>query len=62
MMVISNGKLLSTKENKDNTRTFDWKIDQPHATYLTSIVVGEYTAVEVTMQAFRSSPMSIRTS
>jgi aminopeptidase N len=46
MMVISNGKLLSTKDNKDNTRTFDWKIDQPHATYLTSIVVGEYAAVE----------------
>src|SRR6266481_3553432 len=46
LMVISNGKLLSTKENKDNTRTFDWKIEQPHATYLTSIVVGEYTAIE----------------
>jgi aminopeptidase N len=46
LMVISNGKLLSTKENKDNTRTFDWKIEQPHATYLTSIVVGEYAAVE----------------
>jgi aminopeptidase N len=46
MSVISNGKLLSTKENKDNTRTYDWKIDQPHATYLTSIVVGEYAAVE----------------
>ena len=46
LMVISNGKLLSTKENKDNTRTFDWKIEQPHATYLTSIVIGEYTAIE----------------
>ena len=46
LMVISNGKLLSTKDNKDNTRTFDWKIDQSHATYLTSIVVGEYVAVE----------------
>jgi aminopeptidase N len=46
LMVISNGKLLSTKDNKDNTRTFDWKIEEPHATYLTSIVVGEYAAVE----------------
>ncbi len=46
LMVISNGKLLTTKENKDNTRTFDWKIEQPHATYLTSIVIGEYTAIE----------------
>ena len=51
-MVISNGKLLSTKENKDNTRTFDWKIDQPHATYLTSIVVGEYVAVKAVTRAF----------
>ena len=43
-MVISNGKLLETKNNNDNTRTFHWKIDQPHATYLTSIIVGEYAA------------------
>jgi aminopeptidase N len=46
LMVVSNGRLVSTKENKDNTRTFDWKIEQPHASYLTSIVVGEYAAVE----------------
>jgi aminopeptidase N len=45
LSVISNGKLLSTKENSDGTRTFDWKIDVPHATYLTSIVVGEFTPV-----------------
>ncbi|HMH42641.1 MAG TPA: M1 family aminopeptidase [Pyrinomonadaceae bacterium] len=43
--VISNGKLISTKENSDGTRTFDWKIDVPHATYLTSIVVGEFAPV-----------------
>ncbi len=46
LIVISNGKLLSTKDNNDNTRTFDWRIDQPHATYLTSIVVGDYAAIE----------------
>ncbi len=45
LSIISNGKLLSTKENSDGTRTFDWKIDAPHATYLTSVVVGEYKAV-----------------
>ena len=45
LQVISNGRLLETKENQDGTRTFHWKIDQPHASYLTSIVVGEYTAV-----------------
>jgi len=45
LQVISNGRLVNTRENSDGTRTFDWKIDQPHATYLTSIVVGEYTPV-----------------
>ena len=46
LMVISNGKLIETKNNKDNTRTFHWKIETPHASYLTSIVVGEYVPVE----------------
>jgi aminopeptidase N len=45
LQVISNGRLVETKENKDGTRTFHWKIDQPHASYLTSIVVGDYAAV-----------------
>ena len=45
MQVISNGKLLETKDNPDGTRTFHWKIDQPHASYLTSIVVGEFTPI-----------------
>src|SRR5882762_11066471 len=45
LMVISNGRLISTTENADGTRTFDWKIEQPHASYLTSIVVGEYVPV-----------------
>jgi aminopeptidase N len=45
LSVVSNGKLISTRENSDGTRTFDWKIDVPHATYLTSIVVGEFAPV-----------------
>jgi aminopeptidase N len=48
LMVISNGKLVETKDNRDGTRTFHWKMEQPHASYLTSIVVGEYAAVEDT--------------
>ncbi|HEY0319398.1 MAG TPA: M1 family aminopeptidase [Pyrinomonadaceae bacterium] len=46
LMVISNGRLIETIDNKDNTRTFHWKMEQPHASYLTSIVVGEYTPIE----------------
>lgn len=45
LSVISNGKLIEVKENPDGTRTYDWKIDQPHATYLTSIIVGEFVSV-----------------
>jgi len=45
LQVISNGRLVETRDNKDGTRTFYWKIDQPHASYLTSIVVGDYAAV-----------------
>jgi len=45
LQVVSNGKLLDTKDNKDGTRTFHWKIEQPHASYLSSIIVGEYTPI-----------------
>lgn len=44
--VVSNGKLVSTKENSDGTRTFDWKMDQPYSNYLTSIVVTNTAPVE----------------
>src|SRR6266404_2680774 len=43
--VVSNGKLVDTKENADGTRTFDWRMDQPYSNYLTSIVVAETTPV-----------------
>jgi len=44
LSVISNGKLIDTKE-VGNERSFHWKIDQPHASYLTSLVVGEFTPI-----------------
>src|SRR5215204_5216982 len=43
--VVSNGKLIETKENADNTRTFHWRMEQPYTNYLTSIVVTETTPV-----------------
>jgi aminopeptidase N len=43
---ISNGILLETKEEKaKGTRTFHWKQDIPHSSYLTSLVVGEYSII-----------------
>ncbi len=55
LSVVSNGKLISVKESGGNTRTYDWKIDVPHATYLTSIVVGEYAPVE---QSYNGIPVT----
>lgn len=42
---IANGDLIETKENPNGTRTFHFKMAQPHATYLTSLVVGKYARV-----------------
>jgi aminopeptidase N len=52
--VVSNGKLVETKENSDNTRTFHWVMDQPYTNYLTSIVVSETTPV---VQDFEGVPV-----
>lgn len=52
--VISNGKLVEKKVNPDGTQTFHWKMDEPHASYLTSIVVGEFATVE---QSYRGIPI-----
>ncbi len=44
---ISNGVLVETKEEKaKGTRTFHWKQDVPHSSYLTSLVVGEYSGIK----------------
>jgi len=45
-ITISNGKLASQQLNADGTRTDHWEMDQPHAPYLTAIVVGEFASVQ----------------
>jgi aminopeptidase N len=45
-MTISNGVLASQENHEDGTRTDHWKMDLPHAPYLTAIVVGEFSLVE----------------
>jgi len=42
---LSNGLLTSSKENSDGTRTDVWKLSQPHAPYLATIVVGDFAVV-----------------
>jgi len=40
--VVGNGRLMSVKENRAaKTRTFHWKMDRPHVTYLLSLAGGE---------------------
>lgn len=46
LTVISNGKLLQTKNNSDETRTFHYKTDTPYANHLTSFVVGDFVNVK----------------
>lgn len=43
---LSNGRLLSSVENNDGTRTDYWKQEKPHAPYLFMIGVGEYAVVK----------------
>jgi aminopeptidase N len=45
LMVIGNGELIETIENKDNSRTFHYKSNKAFPNYLVSIVVGEYVDV-----------------
>ena len=46
LTVISNGVLIEKKETPDGKQTFHWKMTEPHASYLTSIVVGDFKMVE----------------
>lgn len=52
---ISNGKLISKKDNPDKTTTFHWLQDKPHAAYLMTMVVGEFHREEET---WRGKPVS----
>ncbi|MEX2116762.1 MAG: M1 family metallopeptidase [Bacteroidota bacterium] len=55
--VISNGSLLSTKDNSDGTRTFHWYQSLPHSNYLIALFVGEYNGVPL-RTAFGSIPLT----
>jgi aminopeptidase N len=44
--VLSNGVLRDTKENADGTHTFHWVQEQSLATYLLSVVAGEFESYE----------------
>jgi aminopeptidase N len=43
---LSNGLLISSKKNKDGSRTDHWKMDMPNTPYLVMMAIGEYTVVK----------------
>lgn len=44
---LSNGSLVSREEAAEGTKTrFHWKQEQPHVSYLVTLVVGEFTVVQ----------------
>jgi len=45
---LSNGLMVSSKDNKDETRTDIWKMDMPNAPYLVMMAIGEYAVVKDT--------------
>jgi aminopeptidase N len=47
-VTLSNGKLVSQKNNSNGTRTDYWKMDLPHAPYLFFMGVGDYAVVKDT--------------
>jgi aminopeptidase N len=57
-IAISNGALMETTNNADGTHTFHWMMNQPHSTYLTSLVVGDY--VKLT-DAYKNIPLEYYT-
>jgi aminopeptidase N len=44
LMDISNGRLISTKQLKDNTTTYTWQVSNPINNYGVNINIGDYVA------------------
>jgi len=43
--VIGNGELVEVDERPDGRRTYHWRMDVPHTTYLVSVAIGELIKV-----------------
>ena len=49
-VALSNGKLLGVEDHpQDHRRTYHWLQEVPHTTYLVSLVVGQFSEVEKTV-------------
>jgi len=45
-VTLSNGNMVSQKNNADGTRTDYWKMDQPHSPYLFFMGVGDFAVIK----------------
>jgi aminopeptidase N len=45
-VTLSNGELASSFDNGDGTRTDYWKLDLPHAPYLTMMAIGDFAVIK----------------
>jgi aminopeptidase N len=45
LTAVSNGTLVLAQRNDDGTRTFEWRLDVPHANHRTALAVGEWTDI-----------------
>lgn len=43
---LSNGSLISSKQNADDTKTDYWKFEQKHAPYLFFVGIGDYAVIQ----------------
>lgn len=46
--VVSNGNLIEVKDNKDGSKTWHYKMDEPHVPYLVMIAIGDFDYVDMT--------------
>lgn len=46
LKTLSNGTLIYSKSNSDDTRTDYWKMDKPHAPYLFMLAAGDFAIIE----------------
>lgn len=51
LICAANGKLVSTQENPDNTRTFNWTVSTPINNYCVSVNIAPYTEIKTTYKS-----------